>query len=183
MAQDKQVTKRKHREHKSRKQELGEHYTRWMHADVTVKHEAASRGQKRVIFRALREAHQLGAGERTMVAAVACMTQESLCQSIRFGDLAGPDSRGPYQQRSFWGPILTRLSASGSTRLFLLGGDTGEPGWNHYWSLPDGPPSDESIGNAVNRVQVSIGDYYDQWVSEAEHTVSLWLAEMKDFLR
>jgi hypothetical protein len=147
---------------------------------VTVKGVPASASQLAVIDGALGEAHGLGAGNLTMIGVVMTMTQESVCESINYGDEAGPDSRGPFQQRDPWGPLSVRMSPSGSCRLFLLGGLTGEDGWRAYWSIPDGPPPGVSLEDAIVRVQVSVGGYAP-WQPEATNTVNWWLSQLDPY--
>lgn len=143
----------------------------------TVKGAPADPEQIKTIDAALAQARSMGAGYRTMVCCVMTMTQESSCQELTYGDL---DSLGPYQQRATWGPAPMRINASSSTRLFLDGGETGEPGFRAYYSLPDGPPSDVPLDEACQRVQVSAFPYaYGQWEAEAERNVSAWLAAQK----
>jgi hypothetical protein len=129
--------------------------------------------QVQTIDEALREAHyELGACEATMICCVMCMTQESTCRPIHYGTL---DSLGPYQQRDGWGPASVREDPAGSTRLFLTGGAGGEPGFDHYYSIKDGP--DVGYDVAVQTVQVSADPLaYGKWQEEATATVQAWLA-------
>ena len=54
-------------------------------------------------------------------AAIAIMTAltESTLSNVDHGDIAGPDSRGLFQQRDSWGPIEVRMDPAGATGLFL----------------------------------------------------------------
>lgn len=71
---------------------------------------------------------ELGVGSRGMVIAVATAIQESSLRNKPDGDLAGPDSRGLFQQRSAWGSEPERLNPATATTFFLTGGRGGQPG-------------------------------------------------------
>ena len=51
---------------------------------------------------------------------IAVMTAigESGLQVLNYGDAAGPDSRGLFQQRASWGPLSVRMDPTGSATLF-----------------------------------------------------------------
>lgn len=49
---------------------------------------------------------------------VAVAIGESGLRILDYGDIAGPDSRGLWQQRNGWGPLSCRMDAVCSTRLF-----------------------------------------------------------------
>lgn len=149
-------------------------YEKFMDMVVTVKHYDANDGQKRVIFRALHEVrHNLGGGDRLLIACVMGMTQESTCRSLHYGDAS---SVGPWQQQSWWGSLSDREDAAISTHNFVMG-VAGCPGWHAYYPLSNISPS-WNLGACVQRVQRSAypdGSLYSQWQSEAEHTVSQFL--------
>src|ERR1700760_2000495 len=44
---------------------------------------------------------------------------ESGLRILDYGDQAGPDSRGLFQQRTFWGTLAQRMNASDSATLFF----------------------------------------------------------------
>ena len=71
---------------------------------------------------------QLGVPIRGWIIAVAVAIQESSLRNLSYGDAAGPDSRGLFQQRSAWGPVAERMNPAASTRLFFTGGRHGQPG-------------------------------------------------------
>lgn len=50
--------------------------------------------------------------------AVACSMGESSLRNIGYGDVAGPDSTGLFQQRDSWGPRSVRMQPSGAAGLF-----------------------------------------------------------------
>jgi hypothetical protein len=140
-------------------------------ARVTVKHARATPDQRRNLHGVLSECAALGASRDVMVAAVCCVTQESTAKRLGYGDAAGPDSRGLFQQRAPWGPAGLRLDPRGSTRLFLTGGKGGQPGWRQkHGSLQRVPGG---VERAVTAVQVSVGGY-GQWEEEAKRTVAVW---------
>jgi hypothetical protein len=64
------------------------------------------------------------AGERglgsagAVVGVMTAMTESSLL-NIDHGDAAGPDSRGPFQQRDSWGSVSVRMDPAGAAGLFF----------------------------------------------------------------
>jgi hypothetical protein len=70
--------------------------------------------------------------ERAVIIGVMTALTESSLRNLGHGDLAGPDSRGLFQQRDGWGPVAVRMNPRGAAKLFyraLLA----VPGWS---SLP-----------------------------------------------
>lgn len=147
-------------------------------ARITVKGQPATAAQRACISACLAEAKRLGASRRVMVAVVMCITQESNAGDPRYttrGDAAGPDSRGPYQQRAPWGPLSVRMDPAGSTRLFLTSArGPGLNGWKAvHGSLKTAPAN---LSHAINAVQRSAyPNAYAQWEAEATRTVDAWL--------
>lgn len=77
-----------------------------------------------------------GVPVRGLVIAVMTARQESSLINVAHGDVAGPDSRGLFQQRAPWGPLAVRMSPRGAAHLFFTGGHGGDepglldiPGW------------------------------------------------------
>jgi len=62
---------------------------------------------------------QQGLPQRAAVIALGTALQESGLHNHNYGDAAGPDSRGIFQQRTGWGPLSVRMDPAGATRLFL----------------------------------------------------------------
>ena len=60
---------------------------------------------------------ELGAGD-AVIAIMTALTESTL-SNVNYGDLAGPDSRGLFQQRDSWGPIEVRMDPAGAAGLFL----------------------------------------------------------------
>lgn len=60
----------------------------------------------------------LGFDERDRVIAVMTAMGESSLRVLDYGDTAGPDSRGLFQQRDSWGPFGVRMDAYQSAVLF-----------------------------------------------------------------
>lgn len=102
---------------------------------------------------------------RVAVIAVATTMQESGIREIAYGDAAGPDSRGLYQQRAPWGPLPARMDPVQSTVYFLKGGAGGQAGLLvHDWAhLP--------LETVVVQTQVSVGGYA-KWELQAEQLVA-----------
>jgi len=97
---------------------------------------------------------------RVATIAVATAMQESRLRVIDFGDLAGPDSRGLFQQRDPWGPYAERMDPVISTQLFLNGGRGGQRGLlSHDWRT-------QSLEAVVVQTQISVGGYA-KWETQA----------------
>ena len=62
---------------------------------------------------------KLGLSQRAAVIAVATAMDESSLIVVDHGDVAGPDSRGLFQQRDSWGTLAQRMDPATSTTLFL----------------------------------------------------------------
>jgi murein DD-endopeptidase MepM/ murein hydrolase activator NlpD len=78
----------------------------------------------------LAASHGMDADHARLAAVIGLMTalQESSLHIIGYGDAAGPDSRGLFQQRDPWGPLSERMDAQGSARMFYDGGHGGQSG-------------------------------------------------------
>lgn len=65
---------------------------------------------------------QAGAAQQVpahgQVIAVMVAMGESTLRVLGYGDQAGPDSRGLFQQRDSWGPLQVRMDPAGSAKLF-----------------------------------------------------------------
>jgi hypothetical protein len=61
---------------------------------------------------------QMGASKRDIQIAIAAALTESSLRNVNYGDSAGPDSRGLFQQRDSWGSTSTRMDPAGASRLF-----------------------------------------------------------------
>jgi hypothetical protein len=102
---------------------------------------------------------------RVAVIATAAAMQESTLRVIDFGDLAGPDSRGLYQQRTQWGPYEARMDPVQSTLYFLNGGAGGQRGLlSHDWEHL-------SLEQVVVQTQISVGGYA-KWEAQAMQLVA-----------
>jgi hypothetical protein len=63
--------------------------------------------------------------------------------------------------------------------LFLTGGETGEPGWDHYYSIANGPPDGVSLDEACQQVQESGFPWaYGPWQAESFNTVTWWMSTL-----
>jgi hypothetical protein len=107
---------------------------------------------------------------RVVFTAAVAAAGESDFLSLTYGDRAGPDSRGPFQQRSNWGTLAQRMNPYTATKLFLLGphmrgrgGLLDEQGWE---KLP--------TTVAVHRVQINANpDHYTKFISRARQIAGL----------
>lgn len=62
---------------------------------------------------------RLGLSQRAATVAVATAMDESSLIVVDHGDVAGPDSRGLFQQRDSWGTLAQRMDPATSATLFL----------------------------------------------------------------
>jgi cell wall-associated NlpC family hydrolase len=67
---------------------------------------------------------------RGLIVAIATAMQESTMRNVNYGDVAGPDSRGLFQQRAPWGSLAERMDPATSARFFFEGGSTGPDGYS-----------------------------------------------------
>lgn len=74
--------------------------------------------QLRVAAQIVAAGKELHIPRRGHIVAVAAAMQESSLTAVDHGDAAGPDSRGPLQQRASWGPESVRMDPRGSAKLF-----------------------------------------------------------------
>ena len=92
-----------------------------------------------------------GVPARGLVIGVMTARQESSLINVAYGDIAGPDSRGLFQQRDPWGPLDVRMSPRGAAHLFFTGGRA--PGTPGLLDLPGWQTM--PLWQAANRVQRS----------------------------
>ena len=74
-------------------------------------------------------AKSYGLDAHTQEVGVMTAIGESGLRNINFGDKAGPDSRGLFQQRKNWGPLADRMDPYKAARHFFIH-LLGVPGWN-----------------------------------------------------
>ncbi|MEO9239494.1 MAG: hypothetical protein ABI418_15545 [Jatrophihabitantaceae bacterium] len=73
-------------------------------------------GNARVVA-AVVAARHLGV-RAVLISEMTALTESGL-HNDNFGDTAGPDSRGIFEQRDSWGPLAVRMDPAGATGLFL----------------------------------------------------------------
>src|SRR5581483_972986 len=106
---------------------------------------------------------QLGASPRDIQIALMTAMQESNLININYGDAAGPDSLGLFQQRAPWGSAQARMDPAEAARMFFEGGATGEPGLFHFTNRDS-----MSLTQAAQAVQVSaFPNAYAKWANDA----------------
>jgi hypothetical protein len=98
--------------------------------------------------------------ERTQQIGIMTAIGESGLRNLNFGDKAGPDSRGIFQQRANWGPLADRMDPFTAARHFYQH-MLGVPHWNTL------PPT--VVAHAVQANAVP--DYYTQFWSRAGDVV------------
>jgi hypothetical protein len=73
-------------------------------------------------------ADRSGVGQAGRVIGVMTALTESSLRNLDYGDTAGPDSRGLFQQRDGWGPLAVRMDPVGAAGLFYAA-LVNLPGW------------------------------------------------------
>jgi hypothetical protein len=91
---------------------------------------------------------------------------ESSLRNLTYGDTAGPDSRGLFQQRSNWGPLADRMDPYTSAVLFYQR-MINVPGWSTI--------APTVVAHAVQRN--ANPDYYAPFFSRAEKVVAALTAD------
>lgn len=64
-------------------------------------------------------ATRMSLGRQAAVIGVMTALTESSLRNVSYGDEAGPDSRGLFQQRDQWGPLEVRMNPVGTSKLFF----------------------------------------------------------------
>lgn len=105
----------------------------------------------------IRAARSMHLPPRAMEIAVTTAIGESGLRNIEFGDKAGPDSRGLFQQRTNWGPLSARMDPYTAARAFYSR-MIGVPKW---WSRPVTEVAHAVQGNADP-------DYYTKFEVRAQ---------------
>jgi hypothetical protein len=129
---------------------------------LTVKGQPASPEQMSNANTVLSVGSSMQARRKVLVVSIMVAIQESTLINVDHGDVAGPDSRGLFQQRANWGSETDRMDQATSSRLFFNAAiklDAAEP-TVPYWTL-------------ANDVQGSAHPLaYQQWRAEAERFVA-----------
>ena len=105
----------------------------------------------------IRAAQSMGLKTRPQEIGLMTAIGESGLRNLNFGDTAGPDSRGLFQQRANYGSLTVRLDPYLASRAFY-GRMLGVPGWNTR------PPTE-----VAHAVQVNADpNYYTKFWTRAE---------------
>ena len=104
-----------------------------------------------------------GSGRAVYVALVAAVGESDLV-NVGYGDKAGPDSRGLFQQRNTWGTLSERMNPSWAAGAFMLGPHQGGHGGllqlRGWENLP--------VTLAIHRVQINANpNHYAKFESRA----------------
>lgn len=94
----------------------------WMQADKLTAEQKAN------VKTIIDVGRHLGASDRDITIALMAAAQESEFRNIDYGDKAGPDSRGLFQQRDAWGTLAQRMDPAQATVMFFTGGHDGQRG-------------------------------------------------------
>lgn len=109
----------------------------------------------------------LGASDRDIKIALMTALQESNLVNIGYGDQAGPDSRGLFQQRAPWGPLSARMDPAQSAAMFFQGGQGGQRGLFAFHNRDQ-----MALTQAAQAVQVSaFPNAYAKWESLATNVL------------
>lgn len=116
----------------------------WLHADKLTAEQRSN------VATIIAVGKRLGASQRDITIALMTAAQESEFRNINYGDKAGPDSRGLFQQRAPWGTLAQRMNPASAAAMFFQGGHGGQRG------LFDFKNRDQlSLTRAAQAVQVS----------------------------
>jgi hypothetical protein len=107
-----------------------------------------------------------GFGTRGQTLAVMTAAGESSLRALPYGDAAGPDSRGLFQQRRSWGTLAERMDPTTSATLFYRR-LAGVPGWRSMTPTA-----------AAHAVQINADpDHYARYWAPAKRIVTTLAAE------
>lgn len=114
--------------------------------------------------------HGMGVNRRAQQIAVMTAMGESTLRVLDYGDKAGPDSRGLFQQRDSWGPLSVRMDPTGSAKLFYAA-LLKVKGWQ------DMKPTLAAHRTQINADPYHYDKYWDQAVEVVEALVRVPEAE------
>jgi hypothetical protein len=109
--------------------------------------------------------HNFGADAQTL--GIAVSMGESGLRPLNYGDAAGPNSRGYFQQRD-WGPVADELDPYKSATMFFTGGQHGEPGLNSIAGWQTMTPT--AAAHAVQRN--ADPNYYTKFYAPAQQVLA-----------
>jgi hypothetical protein len=109
--------------------------------------------------------HNFGADAQTL--GIAVSMGESGLRPLNYGDAAGPNSRGYFQQRD-WGPVADELDPYKSATMFFTGGLHGEPGLNSIAGWQTMTPT--AAAHAVQRN--ADPNYYTKFYAPAQEVLA-----------
>ena len=125
--------------------------------------------------------------------AVACAMGESTLTIVPYGDAAGPDSRGLFQQRDTWGPLSDRMNAQKSAGLFYAAlvktpyeqhyneGGNALPVSNMGAAFIGPGKSSRSASLAIHHTQINADPlHYARYWSDAKAVVDACIAAAKE---
>lgn len=112
-----------------------------------------------------------GLGGDALLIALTAAVGESSVLVLNYGDAAGPDSRGLFQQRNSWGTLAQRMNPGYSTLSFLLGpahdGKAHGPGGTGLVAIPGWQQMTPTL--AIHAVQINADpNHYTRYVAQAE---------------
>jgi murein DD-endopeptidase MepM/ murein hydrolase activator NlpD len=114
-----------------------------------------------------RAAADAGFGADAQTLGIAVSMGESGLRPLNYGDAAGPNSRGYFQQRD-WGPVADELDPYKSATMFYTGGQHGEPGLNSIAGWQTMTPT--AAAHAVQRN--ADPNYYTKFYAPAQQVLA-----------
>jgi hypothetical protein len=114
-----------------------------------------------------RAAADAGFGADAQTLGIAVSMGESGLRPLNYGDAAGPNSRGYFQQRD-WGPVADELDPYKSATMFFTGGQHGEPGLNSIAGWQTMTPT--AAAHAVQRN--ADPNYYTKFYAPAQQVLA-----------
>ncbi|MFC0627456.1 CHAP domain-containing protein [Kribbella deserti] len=125
-----------------------------------------------------------GMGEAGAVIGVMTALTESSLRNLEYGDAAGPDSRGLFQQRDGLGPLATRMSPAGAAGLFFdalttVAGWQAMPPWQAAQAVQRSAFSDGSnyrrnhdlARGIVSTTDLTAGGCSDRWLPTSDRAL------------
>lgn len=112
-----------------------------------------------------RGVHAAGGSGRAVYVALVAAVGESDLINVNYGDTAGPDSRGLFQQRTSWGSLQQRMNPVWAAGAFMLG-----PGQRRVGGLLQLPGWQQlPVTTAIHRVQINADpNHYAKFESRAQ---------------
>lgn len=137
---------------------------------LTVKGQPIDKDQVKNANAIIATGQTMGARRKVLVASIMTSIQEATLRNLPYGDTAGPDSLGLFQQRASWGSAEARLDPATSARLFF----------NKAIVIDRNEPTIQYTLLCQEVQRSAFPNAYAQWQDEAERIVSAYGVVGKD---